>query len=105
MRKIVCGGFASGRKRQISNLSHLKMNHLNSKNSQLEVAHVDSKKVSCQGEKGNGSSISGHPLVYLNMGKNDFVVCPYCSKYFTTQKKTGINSVMIGIKTQIKDEQ
>jgi uncharacterized Zn-finger protein len=45
----------------------------------LEIIHVDSKKVSCDGGKG----VSKHPLVYLNMGKENFVVCPYCSKYFT----------------------
>ena len=44
-----------------------------------EVLHVKSKKVSCDGSK----SASSHPLVYLNMGDNDYVVCPYCSKYFT----------------------
>ena len=44
-----------------------------------EVLHVKSKKVSCDGSK----SASSHPLVYLNMGDNDHVVCPYCSKYFT----------------------
>jgi len=44
-----------------------------------EVLHVKSKKVSCDGSK----SASTHPLVYLNMGDNDHVVCPYCSKYFT----------------------
>lgn len=44
-----------------------------------EVLHVKSKKVSCDGSK----SASTHPLVYLNMGDNDYVVCPYCSKYFT----------------------
>ena len=66
--------------------------------------HVNSKKVSCQGEKGDGRPVSGHPLVYLDMGKNDFITCPYCSKYFTTKQKTAANSVIIGIKNQIKDE-
>jgi|LauGreSBDMM110SN_4_FD.fasta_scaffold43346_2 uncharacterized Zn-finger protein len=80
------------------------MNHLNSKNSPVEILHVNSKKVSCQGERSGGVAISGHPLIYLDMGKKDHVTCPYCSKYFTINKKTGVNSVMIGIKTQIKDE-
>ena len=47
--------------------------------SPLETLHVNSKKVSCSG----GGLSGGHPLVYLDMGKNDFVICPYCSKYFT----------------------
>ncbi|NBV05874.1 MAG: zinc-finger domain-containing protein [Proteobacteria bacterium] len=77
---------------------------INSKSNPLEISYVDSKKVSCQGEKGDESSVSGHPLVYLDMGKNDFIACPYCSKYFTIKKKTAVNSVIIGIKNQIKDE-
>lgn len=54
------------------------------KSSPLETLHVNSKKVSCSGSAG----VSNHPLVYLDMGKNDFVICPYCSKYFTTKEKT-----------------
>jgi len=53
---------------------------LNFKNS--DVLHDNSKKVSCDGE----ISSSKHPLVYLNMGDKDFVVCPYCSKYFSLNK-------------------
>ncbi len=49
----------------------------------LETVYVASKKVSCDGGKG----VSGHPEVYLNMGKEDFVICPYCSKFFTTKSK------------------
>ena len=44
-----------------------------------EVLHVNNKIVSCDGAK----NLSNHPLVYFNMGDNDHVVCPYCSKYFT----------------------
>lgn len=51
---------------------------MNSKNSSLEVVRVNSKKVSCDG---NGGA-SSHPLVYLNMGEKDHVICPYCGKYF-----------------------
>ena len=50
---------------------------INLKNS--DVLYANSKKVSCDG----GSPSSKHPLIYLNMGDNDFVVCPYCSKYFS----------------------
>jgi uncharacterized Zn-finger protein len=52
------------------------------KNSPLETLHVNSKKVACDG----GQSSSEHPLVYLNMGKKDFVICPYCSKFFTIKQ-------------------
>lgn len=57
----------------------------NSKNSNqiaFEVLHVKTKKVSCDGSK----NMSTHPLVYLNMGDEDHVICPYCSKYFTTSQ-------------------
>ena len=56
--------------------------------SPLEILHVNSKKVSCDGVRDDASGASGHPLIYLDMGKNDFIICPYCSKYFTVMKKT-----------------
>ena len=59
---------------------------INFKNS--DVLYVNSKKVSCDG----GVESSKHPLVYLNMGLNDFVVCPYCSKYFSlNDSKNSLN--------------
>jgi uncharacterized Zn-finger protein len=48
----------------------------------FEILHVNSKKVSCEGAKGS----STHPLVYLDMGENDSVICPYCSKFFTLKE-------------------
>ncbi len=65
-------------------------------NNPLEIVYVNSKKVSCDG----GKSSFGHPLVYLNMGKNNFVICPYCSKYFTDKQKS---APVVGIKNQMKD--
>jgi uncharacterized Zn-finger protein len=53
----------------------------------VEIVFVDSKKVSCDGTKG----LSSHPLVYLNMGEKDNIVCPYCSKYFTTKKTNNVD--------------
>ena len=49
----------------------------------VEVIVTDSKKVSCDGINHTPADASSHPLVYLNMGEKNFVVCPYCSKYFT----------------------
>ncbi len=49
----------------------------------VEVVFVNSKEVSCSGTKDS----SRHPIVYLNMGKKDGIVCPYCSKYFTLKSK------------------
>ncbi len=77
---------------------------INPNNSPFEVVHVTSKKVSCAGERNDVSNVSGHPLVYLDMGKKDYVVCPYCSKYFTVREKNANNSVIIGIKTKLNDE-
>lgn len=72
---------------------------INYQNGPLEIVQVTSKKVSCQGGKG----ASMHPLVYLNMGKNDSIACPYCSRFFTTKQKA--NPVIIGLKSQIKNEE
>ena len=43
-----------------------------------DVELVSSKKVSCDG----GGGVLGHPKVYLEMGDEDQITCPYCSKLF-----------------------
>lgn len=43
-----------------------------------EIIVTDTPKVSCSGGEGS----LGHPLVYLNMGKNKQITCPYCSRVF-----------------------
>ncbi|MGD9650675.1 MAG: zinc-finger domain-containing protein [Dongiaceae bacterium] len=43
-----------------------------------EVIKVPSKKIYCDGSGG----ALGHPRIFLNMGKNDFVECPYCDRRF-----------------------
>ena len=43
-----------------------------------DVEFVRSKKVSCDG----GGGTLGHPKVYLEMGNENEIVCPYCSKLF-----------------------
>lgn len=48
----------------------------------VETIKTDKTKVSCNG----GSDASGHPKVYLNMGKNKNVECPYCGKNFILKK-------------------
>ncbi len=62
----------------------------------VEVIAVDGKKVACDGTNHKlnipGADASSHPLVYLNMGEKDSVVCPYCSKYFTIKKSKTQNS-------------
>ena len=44
----------------------------------LDIEFVSSKKVSCDG----GGGVLGHPKVYLEMGDEDQIICPYCSKLF-----------------------
>ena len=68
----------------------------------FEVVHVDSKKVACFGSSILSSASSKHPTIYLNMGEKDSVVCPYCSKTFTTRKQ---GSVMFGLQTQLKQDE
>ena len=46
------------------------------------LENVSEKKVSCNG----GGGPLGHPKVFLDMGKNDKIICPYCSKLFTLIK-------------------
>ena len=53
--------------------------------SPLETLYVNSKKVICQGKnqsEGNSGQSLGHPTIYLDMGDDNSVTCPYCSKCF-----------------------
>ena len=43
-----------------------------------EVIEVDSAVVACDG--GNGAL--GHPRVFLHIGNNGEVECPYCSRLY-----------------------
>ena len=42
------------------------------------ILQLKSKKLSCAGVEGP----LGHPKVYLDMGDDNQIVCPYCSKLF-----------------------
>lgn len=44
-----------------------------------ETVEADSKNVMCDG---NGATSGGHPRVYLTMGADDHVDCPYCDRRF-----------------------
>ena len=50
------------------------------KNKELQV--VNSSNVVCDG----GGGALGHPKIYLDMGKEKKIVCPYCSKLFVLEK-------------------
>lgn len=43
-----------------------------------ETVIVDTHKVSCDGDNG----ALGHPLVWMEMGKDEVVVCRYCDRQF-----------------------
>ena len=43
---------------------------------------VSSKRVACDGGNGIHGATLGHPLVYLDMGEDDFVECGYCDRRF-----------------------
>ncbi len=55
----------------------------NNENTSKQMQIVTTKKVSCNGYALN----SHHPLVYLNLGEKNSVVCPYCGKHFILQQK------------------
>lgn len=48
----------------------------------LEIIESHEKEVSC-----DGPEFSKHPRVYLNMGKEVYVVCPYCSRHYELSKQ------------------
>lgn len=43
-----------------------------------EIVETTSTRVACDG----GGGALGHPRVYLEMGDQNFVECPYCDKRF-----------------------
>ena len=50
-----------------------------------EIVEVTERSVSCDG----GGGVLGHPKVYLNMGGNTFVECPYCDRRFVLAPGSG----------------
>lgn len=47
-----------------------------------EQVVVKTKRVACDG----GGGALGHPLVYMDMGEDDFVECGYCDRRFVLGK-------------------
>lgn len=43
-----------------------------------EIIEVDGTRVACDG----GGRALGHPRVYLEMGDEHYVECPYCDRRF-----------------------
>ncbi|WP_168464201.1 zinc-finger domain-containing protein [Wolbachia endosymbiont of Ctenocephalides felis wCfeT] len=46
----------------------------------MSEVRVNHRKVCCHGDEEDGSF--GHPLIYLDMGKEEEIACPYCEKTF-----------------------
>jgi len=46
-----------------------------------ETIETDSTRISC-----DGGGALGHPKIYLNMGANTFVDCPYCGRRFVLRQ-------------------
>lgn len=44
-----------------------------------EIIEVEKREVACDG----GDGPLGHPRVFLNMGDDDHIDCPYCGRRFT----------------------
>lgn len=43
-----------------------------------DVVMVSGKRVKCDG----GGGALGHPVTWLDMGDDDFVICKYCDRVF-----------------------
>lgn len=54
----------------------------------IQIVVTQTKKVSCDGSEANSS----HPLVYLNMGDKNEVVCPYCSCCFQLKNSSSTSN-------------
>jgi len=50
-----------------------------------ETVEVSSSRVACDG----GGGALGHPKVFLEMGDESFVECPYCDKRFVLKAGAG----------------
>jgi uncharacterized Zn-finger protein len=50
-----------------------------------ETKEVTTSRVSCDG----GGAALGHPKVFLEMGDENFVECPYCDKRFVLKDGAG----------------
>ena len=50
-----------------------------------DVVTIHEKTVACDGENHkhkDDTADSGHPKIYLNIGDDDSVTCPYCGRKF-----------------------
>lgn len=57
---------------------------LNANRAPPEIVVVPGRKVSCNG----GGGALGHPIVWYEMGDDDFVECKYCDRRFVLEDKS-----------------
>ena len=50
-----------------------------------EILEVDERRVACDG----GDDALGHPRVFLTIGAEGFVECPYCDRRFVLREGAG----------------
>ena len=50
-----------------------------------ETEEVETTRIACDG----GEGALGHPRVWLLIGKDGFVECPYCDKQFVLKEGAG----------------
>lgn len=50
-----------------------------------ETVEVETKRVGC-----DGGGVLGHPLIYLEMGPQLTIVCPYCSRRYQLKEGAGV---------------
>jgi len=54
-----------------------------------ETIEVQTTKVACDGSANGLGAALGHPRVYLEMGDEGFVECPYCDRRFVLKVEAG----------------
>ena len=54
----------------------------------FEVITVDTDRVACDG----GGGALGHPKVYLNLGPDGHVECPYCSRLYKLAEGAAVHA-------------
>lgn len=50
----------------------------------MSKVRVNNRKVCCHGDENDEGS--GHPLIYLDMGEEEEIACPYCEKMFVRNR-------------------
>lgn len=58
-----------------------------------DTQYIETSTVNCDGNE--TETKSGHPLIYLNLGKEGKVTCPYCGKAFIQASHDPQNPIMI----------